>query len=153
MGTRSPITPWIPVLAWMFVIFGLGSASFEHEQTSRFIGPLLRWLFPDHSPGTLADLHDAIRKLAHVVEYAVQGLLVARALAHSAPAASWRRLALPTLALVAAVAALDENRQSGLEQRTGSARDVLLDLFGGALGFGLAPWIVHRPAAEERADE
>ncbi|NNL66895.1 MAG: VanZ family protein, partial [Myxococcales bacterium] len=58
---------------------------------------------------------------------------------------------LPTLALVAAVAALDESRQTGLEGRTGSARDVALDLLGGALGFGLAPWIVHRP--EERGDD
>ena len=44
------------------------------------------------------------------------------------------RPALLALLLVAGVAAVDEGRQALLESRTGSARDVGIDVAGGAIG-------------------
>jgi VanZ family protein len=135
-------TPWIPVAVWLAVIAGLGSAGFEHQQTSRFIGPLLHWLFPDWSDAQVAALHGWIRKGAHLTEYALAAVLIVRALWLTAGVRTRTAAALPTLALVAAMATADEARQSVVDARTGSPRDVALDVAGGAVGLGVAPWIV-----------
>jgi len=140
LAARSAYTPWIPVALWVAVIAGLGSSGFQHDQTSRFIGPLLQWLFPDWNEPQLADLHGWIRKGAHVAEYAVAAVLTFRALWLTGRARTRLAAALPTLALVAGVAVADEMRQAALESRTGSPRDVALDFAGGLGGLGVALW-------------
>jgi VanZ family protein len=140
------------VIAWFCVIAGLGGAGFGHDETSRFIGPLLRWLFPDWTNGERAQLHMWIRKTAHVVEYAVAAILIYRALWLTGRARSRAAAALPTLLLVAAVASSDEFRQHFLGGRTGAPWDVALDVGGGIAGLTLAPWIVPWLVARPRAD-
>lgn len=142
MAARSAYTPWIPVALWVAVIAGLGSSGFQHEQTSRFIGPLLHWLFPAWSEPQIAALHGWIRKSAHVTEYAVAAVLTFRALWLTGRASTRLAAALPTLALVAGVAVADEARQAAVESRTGSPCDVALDVAGGVGGLGVAPWVV-----------
>src|SRR5690348_14761886 len=66
---------WIPVILWMALIFG-GSAdtgSFQHS--SRIIGPILHWLFPDMTPETINRIVTFARKCAHLTEYAILALL------------------------------------------------------------------------------
>jgi len=151
LAGRSAITPWVPVVLWIAVIATLGGAGFEHQQTSRFIGPLLHWLFPTWSEAEIAGLHGWIRKGAHVGEYAVVAVLAARALWLTGCAPTRAAVAWPVLALVACVAAADEGRQATLAGRTGAARDVALDVAGGALGLALAPWIVTFLGVRRRA--
>lgn len=153
MARRSAITPWVPVVAWVVVIAGLGSSGFQHEQTSRFIRPLLHWLFPDWSDADVAGLHGWIRKGAHVTEYAIAAVLTYRALWLTGRASRRLAAALPTLGLVAGVALGDEGRQALVESRTGSPRDVALDVAGGALGLGVAPWLVPWLGGRRREDE
>jgi VanZ family protein len=126
------------------VILGFSGEDFSAGQTSRIIGPLLRWLFPHLDPATLYAAHGLVRKGAHVTEYAVLGLLAFRALRLSL-AISLPRTALLGIALVLAVAATDELRQSFLPSRTGSLVDVMIDLSGGALGVCLIV-AAHRAA-------
>ena len=80
----------------------------------------------------------AVRKGAHVVEYAVLAVLARRAWALTDAVRGWgltaARLAWLALGLAVACAALDEYRQSFTRSRQGSVWDVLLDAAGAALG-------------------
>jgi len=143
--------PWLPVALWITVIAGLGSSGFHHEQTSRLLAPLLRWLLSDWSDPQLAALHGGIRKGAHVTEYAIAAVLTFRALWLSGRATTRAAAALPILTLTAAVAVADEARQARMETRTGSPHDVALDVAGGALGLGIAPWLVPWLGGQRRA--
>jgi VanZ family protein len=92
-------------------------------------------LLPGASPETLAALHAALRKLAHVTEYAILAVLVCRALEE--PRRLPRTVAAAAFALCAAYAALDELHQTFVPSRTGSPLDVALDVGGAALGIAL----------------
>ncbi len=100
-------------------------------QTSRFIRPLLEFLFPAASEQTLLIYHSYIRKAAHFTEYAILAFLAVRALAVSVRLHKWRYI-LPLL-LVSMVAAIDEFHQSFEISRTGSIIDVILDISGGVV--------------------
>jgi VanZ family protein len=136
MRIRS-LTPaqlaWLAVAACIAVILVFSSDEFSARSTSQILGPLLRWLFPEIRPATFHAVHVLVRKAAHVIEFAVLGLLAVRALRLSL-AISRPRIALLGLAIVIGVAATDELRQSLLASRTGSITDVGFDLAGGALG-------------------
>lgn len=153
MAPRSIITAWLPVVLWTGVIAGLGGGGFDHQQTSLIIEPLLDWLFPDWSAERVAAVHGVVRKLAHLVEYAVLGALAVRALGLTWPLAPMARRTLPALALVAVVAGGDETRQRSLSDRTGSIRDVGLDVVGGLAGVLTLPALLRlRRGRSEETD-
>jgi VanZ family protein len=131
----SRVHPWLFVGLWAGVVWGLGTDGFSHGETSRILVPLLRWLVPDLTGRDLVQLLFWIRKLAHAVEYAVLAVLLVRALLLASRAA-WRPAAVTTLVAVLLFAAADESRQSLSMARTGSPRDVLLDLAGAAAALG-----------------
>jgi VanZ family protein len=135
---------WLAVAACAGAIFVFSGDDFSAANTSRILGPLLRWLFPDLAPDAMATLHMAVRKAAHLTEYGLLGLLAFRALRLSL-AISNARAALLGLGLVLLVSATDELRQSFIASRTGTIRDVCIDLVGGALGVGLLV-LLHRAA-------
>lgn len=126
---------WVyaPVLLWLSVIFYLSSGSGSASETSRIIGPLIKFLFPSVEEATLQMIHGLIRKAAHVTEYAILAALAAR-VTLSSPV-TWIRRFWPVLpfALVIATASADEYNQSFNPQRTGTPWDVLIDIAGGAL--------------------
>ena len=127
------LSQYAPVVFWMAVIFYLSSDQGSMSQTSRFIRPLLEFLFHAAPEQTLLIYHGYIRKAAHFTEYAVLAFLAVRAL--SIPATVWLhewRYILPLL-LVVAVAAIDEFNQSFEISRTGSILDVMLDISGGVV--------------------
>jgi VanZ family protein len=133
---------WLAVLLCIAVIWMFSGESFSAASTSRFLTPLLRWLDPDISYQAILRIRLYIRKAAHLTEYAVLAVLAFRALYLSLDVSTPRVIGL-TIALVLAVAALDELRQSFLATRTGSLADVAIDLTGGALGVGLIV-VLHR---------
>src|SRR5437762_1453016 len=128
---------WLPPLVWMAVIFGLSSSMGSSEETSRFVVPLLRWLFRWAAPADIAVLHGLVRKGGHLTEYAILGALWFRAFRRGprlAPgAAAWRALALSV-----AWAGLDEWHQAFVPARTASGRDVALDGASAALALLVA---------------
>jgi len=135
---------WLAVAACASMILVFSGDQFSAANTSRILEPILRWLFPGLAPETMAALHFAVRKTAHLTEYGLLGLLAFRALRLSL-AISPVRAALLGLGLVLAVSATDEFRQSFIASRTGTLRDVGIDLVGGALGVCLLV-LVHRAA-------
>jgi VanZ family protein len=134
---RAALIRYAPILLWIGVILYLGSDSGSMTQTSRFIGPLLHFLFPDAPEATIQMYHAYVRKSAHFIEYAFLAVLTVRGLSAS-PSAAMRKLrfVLP-VALVALIAVIDETIQSLGTTRTGSAWDVLIDLAGGITAVSL----------------
>ena len=128
---------WLLVLVWTAVLWWLGSDAGSLNTTSRFIGPLLRWLLPEAPQAALDQIHFFLRKGAHVGGYGVLALLTWRALLASTRAATLRP-ALLALVWVLAVGACDEFRQASSPVRTGSVWDVALDVCGGLLVLALA---------------
>jgi VanZ family protein len=125
------------VLLWTGIILWAGGDEANLTATSRFFGPLLRWLLPDASPYELYRIHMVIRKGAHLAEYGLLALFTLSALRASSRAAMLRLAGL-ALVWVLAIAACDEARQSFSATRTGSAWDVGLDVSGGVLALALA---------------
>jgi VanZ family protein len=106
--TSRTLTHWLPVLLWAALIFTLSSV-------------------PDLSSG-LGGWDLFLRKAAHVTEYAILALLLARALHREVPA----------LVLGVLYAASDEFHQSFVRGRHGAPLDVAIDSVG--LLIGVLAW-------------
>jgi VanZ family protein len=128
---RSAASRYVPLIGWMVFISFASSASFSASNTSSFIGPLIEWLFPRASPGTVVFIHSLIRKLAHFLEYALLGLLAARAFSGSPKRTFRARWFVISFVLIIAYALLDEFHQSFVPSRTGSIVDSFIDMSGG----------------------
>jgi hypothetical protein len=103
---------WLPVVVWAAVIFAFSAVP---------------------SLGTGLGTWDLVlRKLAHMTEYAVLALLLARALGR----------ALPAFAVGVAYAASDEFHQTFVRGREGRPLDVAIDSVG--LAAGLLLWSRRR---------
>jgi VanZ family protein len=121
----------------MALMFGFSTEAGSTRQTSRIIGPLLRWLIPGIADATVYHVQSVVRKTAHVAEYSVLALLLWRARrqpirGHSRP---WRwSEAAFALSIAALFAASDEVHQSFVPTREGRVSDVVYDTAGAALG-------------------
>ncbi|HSK17485.1 MAG TPA: VanZ family protein [Gaiellaceae bacterium] len=113
--TRGRANRWLPVLLWAGLIFALSSV-------------------PGLGTG-LGTWDLALRKLAHVAEYAVLGALLQRALAREPLA----------FVLGSGYAVTDEIHQAFVSGRQGSALDWLIDTVGVAIGvFLYSRWAESR---------
>jgi VanZ family protein len=126
---RARLAAWLAVAAWTAVILALSRGSFSAEVTGSRLAALLQLL--GIGLEAIEPIHFFVRKGAHLLVYAVLGLLALRAarLSFAPP------LPLPVaLALALSVAALDEAHQATTATRTGSPWDVGLDAGGAVLG-------------------
>ncbi len=139
---RERLIRYAPIVLWAGVILFLGSGQGSMSQTSRFIRPIIEFLFPSASPETVLFLHGIIRKAAHYVEYAILAFFAARAFYRSYSAFT-RYWPVVSMLIVFLVSAIDETVQSMNPARTGAVSDVLLDLFGGVSAI-LIFWLVYR---------
>src|SRR5438045_8621912 len=71
---------WMPAIVWMALLFIGSTDMLSAEHTSRFLVPFLRWLDPGITWATLNLLQTIIRKLGHVMEYAILAALLWREL-------------------------------------------------------------------------
>jgi VanZ family protein len=76
----SLLNRWAPVVIWAAIVLWLSSERFSGENTQYLLLPVLRTLLPGAPEDQLLSIHSHLRKLAHVVEYAILGVLVARAM-------------------------------------------------------------------------
>ncbi len=136
---------WAPAIGWVLVILIASSDLMSAEHTSRFIGPLLRWMLPDISGAGIAAVQLWVRKAAHLTEYAILAVLILRAFAGEASRLRTRH-AVGALVLAALCATVDEVHQSFIASRTGSPFDVLLDVIGASLGVTLYWYFRQRSA-------
>jgi len=141
----------------MTLIFGASTDLLSSSHTSRFIGPVLRWMVPGISEHSIKNVQLAVRKAGHVTEFAVLALLLYRATRRTlnccpeswcSPGARW--------AFVGALlyAASDEWHQSFVPSRGSSIHDVLIDAGGALLGLVLLHgWHLSRQARELRRQD
>lgn len=136
----SFIRYWLPVILWMLLIFSASTDLLSSQRTSRFIEPFLRWLIPGIADTTVRQVQFAVRKMAHLTEYAVLAALVWRALRKPVDDDprpwSWR-VAAQTVFVCFLYAASDELHQSFVLSRFASPWDVFIDTVGAATGVGI----------------
>ena len=130
---RGRLWRYGPLVVWIAFICYASTAAMSAPQTSRVIGPVLRWLFPEITDGQLLAAHVTVRKLAHLTEYAVLALLASRAFLSSSSGFLRRRWLAASLALAVCLALLDELNQWFTPTRGGSLWDSLLDMTGASL--------------------
>ena len=148
LTARPAINPWVWVAAWMGVIFFFSTDLFSGAQTSRFIGPILKWFAPGISDDAIAAVQLVARKMAHLAEYAILSILICRALAKRVVPGSLPLAALGQAVLIAAAYAMfDEWHQSWTAERFGSALDVGIDTVGAVLGAAFFAWLSRRKTA------
>lgn len=137
---------FLPVMLWMALIFGGSTNLGAPRNTSRIIGPILRWLNPNVTEETIGKIQFAIRKSGHATEYAILALLVWRALRRRRPVPStgWSWSDSRRAILISAFyAATDEFHQSFVASREASVWDVLLDTTGATIAIFLF-WRIGR---------
>ena len=142
---KPKINPWVWVAAWMGVIFFFSTDLFSGAETSRLIGPFLKWFVPEISAESIATVQLVVRKIAHLAEYAILSILSCRALAQRAAPSLLPLAALGQAVLIAvAYAALDEWHQSWTDERFGSPLDVAIDSVGATVGAAFFAWLSRR---------
>jgi VanZ family protein len=148
MSGRSLVKYWIPVIAWVLVIFIASGDLMSAEHTSRFLGPFLLWLKPDISVETLAQIQFCVRKAAHLTEYAILAVLVCRAVFHGTNL-KWASsiLCVSAWILCVLVAASDEFHQSFVASRGASPWDVMIDSAGAIFGL-----LIYAKFAREKSE-
>lgn len=130
---RGRILRYAPLILWIGVIAFMSSGQASMSETSRFIRPLLQFLFPNYPEETLQIYHGYIRKMAHLTEYAILAFWAARVFWHSSRPLLQQNWFIFSIGLVALVATVDETNQSFNSARTGSLYDVLIDCCGGLI--------------------
>ena len=141
MRLWAAVKNWLPAIAWAGVISSLSTDIFSSEHTSRFIIPVLRWLFPHWSNDTLELMHGIIRKSAHVTEYFIFSIFLLRAI--RGKNREWTlRWAVWAVVIAAGYAALDEFHQSFVPSRTASPWDALIDTVGASAAQAVL-WLWH----------
>lgn len=145
---RSFTLYWLPVVLWLVLIFSASTNAGSSHRTSRFIGPLLRWLKPDISREAIRKVELVLRKTAHLGVYAILAVLLWRAkrkgLFQEEPEKKWSwRDARFVLLVSILYAASDEFHQHFVTSRQSSALDIGIDALGASLGLGVI-WLGHR---------
>ena len=128
---RGRFFRYAPLILWIGVVFFLSSSQGSTTRTSPIIRPLLEFIFPGATEGTLIIYQNYIRKLAHFAEYAILAFFASRAFWNSTVRFLRKFWQFSAFILVFSVAATDEYNQSFNILRTSSVYDVLLDMSGG----------------------
>lgn len=126
------VKTWGPAVLWMILIFSASADSQSVAHTSRIIGPLCHWLFPNITFSEVETVQFIVRKGAHMTEYALLAVLLLYALAANRGDA--RKWISSAWVLSVAYAAADEFHQLFVPGRNGSVVDVMIDATGAALG-------------------
>lgn len=123
---------WGPVIVWGILIFVFSTDQFSSSNTSRIIGPLVYWIFPNASLELQESIHYLVRKLGHWSEYFILSLLLFRAF-EGQKRNEWKKSwAIWTLILVLFYALSDELHQAFVPSRSALFSDSLLDFLGGS---------------------
>lgn len=127
---KGPLFYWGPLVVWLVAIFVFSGDALSAHHTSSIIEPAIRWMLPNASPATVYGVHVAVRKVGHVLEYGLLGLLAFRALRSGRPESFRPAWAVGAVCIGAAYALTDEFHQSFVASRTGTVSDAVIDLAG-----------------------
>jgi VanZ family protein len=111
----------------------MSTGIFSAQNTYLFFVPIFRFFAPTISHKEIVLLHIILRKLAHVTEYFISGLLLFRAFRNGSDKRREWLWAFSSLLVVMIIAASDELHQSFVSTRTAALVDVGIDIMGGFL--------------------
>jgi len=140
---------WLLIyVAWMLVCWGhsMMPGELSSFESSRFVF-LVRPFFLLAGITNERLMSHFVRKAAHFTEYAILGLLAKR-VSDACFAERWKSN-LMCAALVVGVPMADEFIQTFVPGRSGSIRDVLLDISGSVFSLTLS-WIIRRVLQSRR---
>jgi len=145
------LAAWLLVLFWLGAIAAFSTDTFSAAHTGSILLRMIHAVYGPISSHQFEQLHFFIRKTAHFTVYGILGWLAFLAWRNTLPAPrrwtpGWSGLAMT---VVFAAASLDEFHQTFLSSRTGSSRDVMLDLTG-ALFFQIVIAVFLRQRQRER---
>lgn len=151
LQSRDFLWYWLPPLAWCGAVLLMSGDLGAPKNTGSILEWLLSW-FPPLSPAQFTLMHFYVRKtIGHFGNYACLYFLWFRACRGQLHWTSGRAFFL-AIGLCLAMALMDEGHQLMFGSRTGSLRDVALDL-SGAAAVALVTWIIWpyraRPPAEK----
>jgi VanZ family protein len=128
------ILVWVTTIVWAGVIYWLSTETFGGRLSAWLLTQLL-WLLHIHvSAATFATLHFLLRKLAHLVEYAIFSLFLYYSFAGNQPPA-WRLRRAFWAVLAAGLYSLtDEYHQYFVPGRSASLLDCGIDTLGAIAG-------------------
>jgi VanZ family protein len=141
---------YAPLVVWMLLISFASTNEFSAINTSKIVRPLLLWLFPKITEERIALAHFITRKLAHFGEYALLGLLAARAFVFSSHQFIRRSWFMVGTILIVVYALLDEYHQSLVPTRTASLGDSAIDIAGGLTALAIFSYL-HRSTRSRSA--
>jgi VanZ family protein len=133
MSFRKKVQYWFPVILWIGFIFWMSTGMFSAQNTYVFFASLLRYVSPSISQKEIVFVHFIIRKLAHLTEYFISGLLLFRAFRNGSENRRELLWAFSSFVVVVIIAASDEVHQTFVYTRTASIVDVGIDTLGGFL--------------------
>jgi len=119
----------LPIPVWLVMTFIFSTDAFSANETSRFIEPVLSYLFPTFSSQQINFWHLVIRKFAHITEYFILAFLAYRCLRYEESDLLETRI--KTIAFILLAALLDEWHQWFTASRGASIVDVGYDCLGG----------------------
>lgn len=129
---RQFLRYWLPALAWAAVLLALAGDSASGSNTETLIELVLKPIFGEMRFQTIFILNYTSRKTAHIGAYGLLAILNFRAI--RGERSGWNlRWSIQAVLFALAVAVADECRQSFSGSRSGSAVDVLFDLWGAAV--------------------
>jgi len=129
---RRKVLAWLFTILWLSAIGWFSTSAFSPEHTGRILWSVVHAVWPGISVQSFDTLHFLIRKTAHFSVYGILSWLAFHSWRATLPGpASWSfRWSALALALTLAAASLDEFHQTFVPSRTGSPRDVMLDMVG-----------------------
>ena len=122
---------YLPLILWISGIFYLSSNKGSITNTSRFLSPIFKIIFPDEESNILKTYHLYLRKLCHFLGYGVLAWFAILVFYHSSVPFLAKFWYIFSFAVVIVIASADEFKQSFYANRVGSFSDVMLDGTGG----------------------
>jgi VanZ family protein len=124
---------WLTTLGWAGLIFYLSTGTFGGTFTAWLLHQILDFLRVGVSAEAFASLHFLVRKLAHVTEYTMYGMLLYGSFGGGRDFTWKARRAVWCVAIAAAYSLTDELHQSFVPGREASWTDCGIDAAGAAL--------------------
>jgi VanZ family protein len=137
-GALKPVFPppvwWLTTLAWGGTIYFFSTGTYSGSLTGWLLHEVLQLFHITVSPATFTVVHNLLRKLAHLTEYAIFGMLLYGSFSGGRDF-SWRgRRALAAVAIAAIYSLTDEFHQWFVPGRGASVLDCGIDAAGAAVG-------------------
>ena len=165
MKKRGTFIWVLAAFLWIGLIFLLSSRTgHDSNETSRSMATVMSRIFiPDYSawgPSTQSDwiegINNLLRKMAHIFEFGMLGILVYRMMVYFAGSIRRKKpankfsLGMGSFYICALVSALDEFIQRSSAGRNASTTDMMIDIAGAILGIVVCSYLTELPDAYQQ---